>query len=93
MPRIKVAHLREQGQNMLIFPLDSNFHTKSEAAKQDILEELQMRASAAGLAGRAVIFWQNGSSTHFMGPRPWHPFLKGLSLRQVHASLNKEISW
>ena len=93
MPRVKVAHLREQGQNMLIFPLDSSTHHKSNAEKSDILENLEMRAHAAGLAGGAVIAWEYSRSFHFMGPRPWHPFPRGLSLRTVLDNVNTEISW
>lgn len=93
MPCFKVAHIFEQGQDMIIFPLDSAIHNKPDSEKEDILSELQMRARAAGLAGRAVIMWQHGRHSHFMGPRAWQPFLRGLSIHQVHASLNREIRW
>lgn len=60
MPRYKVAHIREQGQNMLIFPLDSSVHHKTSNEKNEILFELEARAHAAGLAGSAVIIWEYG---------------------------------
>ncbi len=93
MPRFKVAHINEQGQDMLIFPLDSNVHNKRDSDKEDILDELERRAHAAGLAGSAVIIWEHGNHTHFMGPRRWHPFLEGLSMYEVQARLNREINW
>lgn len=93
MPRFKVAHIRRQGQDILIFPLEPSVHNKLDSEKQDILQELEMRAHAAGLAGGAVIIWQHGRRVNFMGPRPWHPFLKSLSMSYVHANLNREISW
>ena len=34
VPRFKVAHLREQGQDMLLFPLDSSVHHKSNDEKR-----------------------------------------------------------
>ena len=40
MPKFKVAHLREQGQNMLLFPLDSSFHHKSPDEQSVIVGEL-----------------------------------------------------
>ena len=93
MPSFKVAHLREQGQDMLIFPLDSGIHQKTDSEKAEILDELEMRAHAAGLAGSAVIVWDHGRSFNFMGPQPWHPFLRSINMRVVMANLNKEISW
>jgi hypothetical protein len=93
MPHFKVAHIREQGQNMLIFPLDSSVHHKTDAEKAEILDELEMRAHAAGLAGGAVVVWEHGRSFNFMGPRPWHPFLRSIDMGAVMASVNKEIRW
>jgi hypothetical protein len=93
MPNLKFAHINEQGQNMIIFPLDSAFGTKTDADRSEILEELEERAHAAGLAGRAVAVWELGSRTFFIGPRPWHGFLQSISLRWVLANVNKRLSW
>lgn len=60
MPSFKLAHIREQGQNMLLFPLDSNFGFKTSSEQNSIVEELEDRAHAAGwlvgppCSGRAV---------------------------------------
>jgi hypothetical protein len=93
MPSLKAAHIREQGQNMIIFPLDSAFGSKSSDDQAETLAELENRANAAGLAGHAVAVWESGSRMHFMGPRPWYGFLKGLTMHWVWANVNKEISW
>lgn len=93
MPSLDVAHVREQGQNMLLFPLDSSFGHKSMADQQRTLSTLTRRANAAGLAGTAVAFWQSGGRTHFMGPRQWRAFLECLSMWQVQANVNRTISW
>lgn len=93
MPSYDVAHIREQGQNMLLFPLSSSFGSRSDHEQNATLSELQMRARAAGLAGGAVAFWESGGRTNFRGPRPWHPFLRGLSMHAVMRSVNKKISW
>ncbi len=93
MPRFKAAHVREQGQDMIIFPLDGAFDHKPDSAKAQLLRELEVRANRAGLAGGAVAVWEIGGRTRFMGPRPWHGFLRGLSLRIVLANVNQEISW
>ncbi len=93
MPQLKVAHLREQGQDMIIIPLDQNFDYKSSADQNAALNELQMRASAAGLAGAVALIWLHGRGTKFMAPPPWHPFFRTLSLQSVWQSLNKTLSW
>lgn len=93
MPQLKLAHIREQGQDMIIFPLDRSFGNKSDYEQSAALEELEMRANSAGLAGRAVAFWQQGGRTMFRGPNPWHGFLKSVSMSWVQANLNRQISW
>jgi hypothetical protein len=93
MPSLKAAHINEQGQNMIIFPLDRTFGHKSDREQSRALVELEQRARSAGLAGHAVAFWEGSGGTHFRGPSRWHPFLKGLSMGDVMASVNKQISW
>ena len=93
MPSIDVAHINEQGQNMILIPLDSSFGSKSSSDQNLALNELERRAHAAGLAGRAAVFWQHGSHGHFMGPQRWHPYLRSISMSDVLRSVNKTISW
>ncbi len=94
MPRYKAAHLREQGQNMVIIPLDSSFGQQTEQEQSQTIEELQMRSRAAGLAGTVVPVWDNGGGRmSFIAPRPWHPFFKSLNLFLVQQRINKEIFW
>lgn len=93
MPRLKAAHVSEQGQNMIIFPLDSSFGSKTDQARSELLKELERRAHAAGLAGRAVAIWERGNQTHYLGPRPWQAFLQSISMQWVLANVNKELSW
>ena len=93
MPTVKVAHIREQGQNMLLFPLDSSFGRKTSAEQQSILMELENRAHAAGLAGRAAVFWESAGRTNSLGPKLWSSFLRSMSMRRVLASVNKSVSW
>lgn len=93
MPSYKVAHIREQGQDMLLFPLSPQFGQLSQDDQNDFLWELERRANAAGLAGSAAVFWQHGGHGHFMGPKQWHPFLRSVSMNFVMQNVNREISW
>ncbi len=93
MPRFKVAHLHEQGQDMVIIPLESSFGSKSDAEQREIIGELQDRSSAANLKGTVVPVWESGGRMSFIAPQPWHPFFRGLSMQTVFVNINKELSW
>lgn len=94
MPRIRVAHLREQGQDMIIVPLDASFGGKTNQDQQAIMADLQVHANSAGLLGTVVPVWgAGGGQMRFVAPQPWQSFLSGLSLPQIFANLNKEIFW
>jgi len=93
MPSFDVAHIQEQGQNMLLFPLNSSFGHKSSSEQHSILEELEVRAHGAGLAGRAVAVWEAGGRTYTIGPKLWAGFLRSINMRFVLRNVNREISW
>lgn len=94
MPRYKVAHLREQGQDVIIVPLEGSFGRKSPNDQGAILNELQLRANSAGLKGRIVPVWDRGrGQLSFLAPEQWHPFFQRLNLAYVVANLNRELTW
>lgn len=94
MPRFKVAHLHEQGQDMVIVPLESTFGQKTQREQGEIIEELQIRSRSAGLAGTVVPVWDSGAGRmSFIAPRPWHPFFRSLNLALVYRNVNKELHW
>lgn len=94
MPRYKVAHIKEQGIDLIIIPLDSAFRTKSHEQQNEITLELQKRADAAGLAGTVVPVWDaGGGRMAFIAPQRWHPYFKGIDLAFVVANYNRELFW
>jgi hypothetical protein len=93
MPHFKIAHLREQGQNMIIVPLESSFEHKSDEDQRATIAELQVRARSAGLAGTVVPVWQSGGRMYSMAPQPWRSFFQNLSMRSVLLNVNKELYW
>ena len=87
------AHIREQGQDMIIVPLDASFANKSSAAQQAFVATFQKAANQAGLAGHAVAIWSTGRQIGFVAPPKWHAFFKSPGIWElVHANINKEIS-
>ena len=94
MPKYQVAHIHEQGQDMIIFPLDAEFSRKAESDQDQELSSLEFRANNAGLRGAAVAVWDaGGGRMGFRGPTQWHPYLRSINLQFVRTHLNKEISW
>jgi hypothetical protein len=94
MPRFKVAHIREQGIDLIVVPLESAFGNKTLQDRQDIVTDLQAHASAAGLAGTVVPVWDAGRGRMgCVAPPNWHPYFNGLSLMQISANINREIYW
>jgi len=94
MPRYKVAHVREQGIDLIIVPLERSFETRSQLEQQQTINTLEMRAHAAGLAGTVVPVWEYaGGRMRFIAPQNWHAFFKSLSLQAVFGAINKELYW
>lgn len=93
MPTLKIAHVREQGQDMIVVPLDSSFGSKSSSDQEDAVAEIQSAAASAGLAGTVVAVWTSGGRMHFIAPPRWHPFFRSIDMRWVQANLNRSLSW
>jgi hypothetical protein len=94
MPSFQIVHIREQGQDIIIVPLDYSFERKREEEQRDAVEEFQLHATAAGLAGTVTIVWDaGGGRTKFIAPHPWHPFFRSLSLAHVARLINRTLSW
>ena len=94
MPKFDIAHIRQQGVDLIIVPLERAFGQKIDQEKMKAIAELQARARAAGLAGTVVPIWETGGGRMgFVAPRPWHPFFRSLSLASVASNINKTLSW
>jgi len=94
MPRYKVAHVKEQGIDLIIIPVDASFGLEAQNQQEEFREQLEAHAISAGLKGTVVPVWRDAFGTmKFLAPLNWHPFFKGLSYDQVLASLNREIFW
>lgn len=92
MNKFKIAHIREQGQQMIIVPLGSDFDRQTENAQREALAALQAASTSAGLAGTVVPVWLSGNGMKFIAPRPWLAFFRSLHWNQIMASINKELT-
>ena len=93
MTTFDVAHIREQGQDMIIVPMRPEFGSKTSSDQAGIEHALASAAHGAGLAGRVVTVWDaGGGRMAFRGPPQWHTFLGSVSLHWVGANINKRIT-
>jgi len=94
MPNFKVAHINEQGVDLIIIPLEQRSGILSQQEQNATIAELQVRANGVGLRGTVVPVWDaGGGQMAFIAPNQWHAFLGSLNLPLVMASLNREIFW
>jgi hypothetical protein len=93
MPSFNVAHIREQGVDLIIIPLEGSFGSKSSADQNGIVAELEMRAHSAGLAGTVVPVWRSGGRLNFLAPPGYHPFFRSISGEFIDRNINRRLSW
>jgi hypothetical protein len=94
MAHFKLAHIREQGVDLIIVPLDRSFGWKSTTEQNQIASQLQLRAASAGLAGTVVPVWDHGGGRMgFLAPNGYAPFFRSISLSFVARNINRELSW
>lgn len=94
MPTLRIAHLQEQGQDLIIVPLEASFGHKTGPEQQSAIAEIQIRSRNSGLRGRVVPVWDSGGGKMaFIAPRNWHPFFCSINLTFVWRNLNRELRW
>jgi hypothetical protein len=94
MPSYDVAHVREQGVDLIVVPLDRTFGNKTPQEQDRFRGELQVRSKAAGLAGTIVPVWDaGGGRMAFIAQPNWFPFFQSINLLWVAANINRKIFW
>ncbi len=93
MPRFKVAHLREQGQDIVVILVNAEFAFKPADEQSNIISKLQRQSTSAGMKGTVVPVWQSGDRMSFVAPKQWHRFFQSLSFEAIQKNINREIAW
>jgi len=92
MTTYKIAHIHEQGQDLIIIPLDERFdYSTSDEKKAEVAAYLQRCSTSAGLKGHVVIVWPVGTQMKFLAPPAWHSFVRSLTLDMIYGLLNREL--
>ena len=93
MARYNVAHIHEQGIDLIIIPLKSSFGMQGEAIQLQTINELQIRANNAWLKGTVIPVWNSVARIAFIAPHNRHSFFGNIILFFVAANINRYISW
>jgi len=92
MATFDVAHIRQQGVDLIIIPLTSSFGHKTSNEQKSIVVALQAASRSAGLAGTVVPVWDAGfGRMAFLAPRPWHSFFASINLMFVSSNINRQL--
>lgn len=93
MPIFQVAHLRRDGQDIIIVPVDRTFGKRSPAEQARIQEAFQRSAASVEMEGVVVPVWEDAvGRMAFRAPPPWHEFLKSIDMVYVATALNRTLS-
>jgi len=93
MNSFDVAHIYEQGGNLIIIPLESSFGAKGSTEQKKIIAKLQSCAASANLAGIVVPVWETGiGSMSFIAPMQWHSFFSSIDLTFIAQNINKNLT-
>lgn len=92
METFEVAHIREQGVDLIIVPLAEAFDFKSVEEKRRITLALQVGARAAGLRGTVVPVWDSCGRMAFLAPQGFHPFFRSIDLGFVLSNVNRQLT-
>ncbi len=87
----EVAHIREQGQDIIIIPVSNSVHRMSNFKQNELRDSLQYCASDAGLAGEVCLVWEFGRRLYFLAPQPWRPFFSNMNMNFVAININKKL--
>jgi len=87
-----IAHLRKQGQDIIIVPIAPTVGSKNQQEQNEIKNSLQLFATNAGLAGTVCLVWNTGNRFNFLAPAQWHAFFQSIDMRFVSANINKKLT-
>src|SRR5205809_6441709 len=93
MPTFQVAHLRHDGRDLIIVPVDRSFGKRSPGEQARIQEAFQRSAAAVDMAGVVVPVWEDSTGRMaFRAPPPWHEFFRSIDMVYVATALNRTLS-
>lgn len=88
----EVAHIREQGQEMIIIPVSNSVNNIGSTKQNELKSFLQDSSRSAGLVGEVCLVWEQGRNFYFLAPKQWHGFFKSINMRFVAQNINRKLT-
>ena len=94
MPTYDIAHITDQGLDLIIVPLHANFQFRTLEEQKRAVAELQRAAGKAGWNSTVVPIWDSGGGRMgFLAPSHYHAFLRAIDLGFVAKKINETLNW
>lgn len=88
MQSFDVAHIREQGVDLIIVFVSDTVRWMSDEERNQILTALTLCAHSADLAGYVVLVWPGG----FFCRKEFHAFFESAPYDILSANINKKLT-
>lgn len=93
MASFDIAHINEQGVDLILIPLDKSFGNKTAQEQNAIIDSLQICSTQAGLRGTVIPVWLDTlNRMNFIAPNNYHPFLRSIDFHFVQRNINKRLT-
>jgi hypothetical protein len=90
--QFEVAHIQEQGQDIIIVIVSPSFHSQDADTQMQIYTEIEACARSAQLGGGLVLVYNQGLRFAFYGPRLWHSFFQSVDKDWVASRINGKLT-
>jgi len=92
MAELDIAHINEQGEDLILIPLNNSFGYKTKIEQEQTILSLQNFAIQAGLKGKVIPVWVDSvNRMHFVAPEFYHAFMFSINYNFVLRNLNKKL--
>lgn len=88
----EVAHIHEQGQDLIIVVMSNTFSTASNQEQDVVHNTIQNCATSAGLIGTVCLVWEQGTTFYFRAPDKWSQFFKSINMAFVLTNINRKLA-
>ena len=93
MESFEIAHINEQGVDLILIPLNNSFGYKTQNEQNQITKKLQACAISARLKGTVIPIWIDSlNRMKFIAPQNYFPFLESINYDFVLANINKKLT-
>jgi hypothetical protein len=92
MAELEIAHINEQGEDIILIPLNNTFGYKTRLEQEQTITSLQNFATRAGLKGKVIPVWVDvAKRMHFVAPEFYHAFMFSINYNYVLRNINKKL--